>query len=47
MSATESLARMDDVLRSRNSVHHAVVLLEIADGSRRHTATPPPTHGPR
>lgn len=40
MSATESLARMDDVLRSRNSVHHAVVLLESADGSRRHTATP-------
>lgn len=39
MSATSSLARVDDVLRSRNSVHHAVVLLESADGSRRHTAT--------
>lgn len=39
MSATSSLARVDDLLRSRNSVHHAVVLLESADGSRRHTAT--------
>ena len=39
MSATWSLARVDDLLRSRNSVHHAVAVTESADGSRRHAVT--------
>lgn len=38
MSAASSLTRADDLLRSRHSVYDAVVLLESADGTRRHGA---------
>lgn len=39
MSAPTSLDRVDDLLRSRNAVRNAVVVLESADGSRHHSVT--------